>query len=236
MNAAGLYVPEEVVSATLMASATTGDVLTVKSDDTVHPRTITGAGGIAVTVNADDIEIDGSAISGGSAMAVLYDSGALGSPANAIDTGAAGIAGGHDVLEVWAMLRTDEAVARSTVIMRVNNDSGNNYDTQRVSGVNATASSQAVLAQSSWLMTCTGASCAANVFGVSRTSIPFYTATVAHKTGENVHGNADTTAANSAVSAYMLTWRNTAAITRMSFTAPSTKNFIVGSRVIIYGR
>jgi hypothetical protein len=72
-DAADAYVLTEPVNAADMAAATTGDVLTVKADDTVHPRTITGAGGIAITVSADEIEVDGSAISAGASGLVLLD-------------------------------------------------------------------------------------------------------------------------------------------------------------------
>jgi hypothetical protein len=72
-DAADAYVLTEPVNAADMAAATTGDVLTVKEDDTVHPRTITGAGGIAITVSADEIEVDGSAISAGASGLVLLD-------------------------------------------------------------------------------------------------------------------------------------------------------------------
>lgn len=70
-NAAGLYVPEEPVSSTLIASATTGDVLTVKSDDTVVPRTITAGTDITVTVAASTITIASTA-SGGSGGGVWW--------------------------------------------------------------------------------------------------------------------------------------------------------------------
>jgi hypothetical protein len=234
-NAAGVYVQGEPTDATLMASATTGDVLTVKSDDTVHPRTITGAGGIAITVNADDIEVDGSAIAAGGSV-VLYDSGALGGTAASIDTGASGIGGGYDVLEIWALLRTDQAVAASTIDVRVNNDSSAVYSYQRVSGVNATASANVVAGATSWQISAVGASMASGVFHVIRMTIPFYTETVAHKAAEILHGRHDTTAANGSIEARALRWASTAAITRMAFIAPSTFNFIAGSHVIIYGR
>jgi hypothetical protein len=172
----------------------------------------------------------------GSGAIVLYDSGALGSPAASIDTGAAGIAGGYTVLEVWALLRTDQAVAASTIDVRVNNDSSAVYSYQRLTGANATASANVVAGATSWQISAVGASMASGVFHVIRMTIPFYTETVAHKAAEVLHGRHDTTAANGSIEARALRWASTAAITRMAFIAPSTFNFIAGSHVIIYGR
>jgi hypothetical protein len=236
-NDAGGYVVEEPIDSALMASATTGDVLTVKADDTVHPRTITGAGGIAITVNADEIEVDGSAISAGGALATLYDSGALGSPAASIDTGAAGIAGGYNVLEVFALLRLDQAVANGTTLMRFNGDSStSNYFRQRLTGANTTASAGINNGAAGIDFNSPGSSSIAGSFGPMRCSIPFYAETTAHKSLEMTFGNGDTTDANKQAQVYVARWDQTTAISQISFHAPAGQNFIAGSHVIIYGR
>ena len=53
---------------------------------------------------------------------------------------------------------------------------------------------------------------------------------------ETTNGNADTTQANRRGRLEIWRWRSTAAITRLTLTAPATKNFIAGSRLLIYGR
>ena len=165
----------------------------------------------------------------------LFDS-TLGASANSIDTGAAGIAGGYDILEVWLILRTDEAVVASTASITVNNDTGSNYDRQFVRGDNITASASQGAAEAAWLLTAPGTSCASGVFCCIRLTIPAYTQTTANKIAECTHVRVDTTAANKRAELEGLHWRSTAAITRMAVTAPSTKNFVAGSRMIIYGR
>jgi hypothetical protein len=234
-NAAGLYVQGEPTDATLMAGATTGDVLTVKSDDTVHPRTITGAGGIAITVNADDIEVDGSAISSGGS-AVLYDSGALGSPAATLDTGASGIASGFDILEIWIIARTDQAVAQSATNLTFNADTGANYDRQFDRGADTTASAGGTAGGNALGMLTAGTSTDTGVFSIYRVTVPFYTETTAHKVCEITDGSADSVAADRRVNVQVGRWRSTAAITRVTFTAPGGQNFAAGSHMICYGR
>lgn len=76
----------------------------------------------------------------------------------------------------------------------------------------------------------------ASVFGVWRFLVPAYAQTTAFKVVDSTGGQCDTTA--SRCDSYTLTgtWRNTAAITRVAINAPPAKNFIAGSRMIIYGR
>jgi hypothetical protein len=66
--------------------------------------------------------------------------------------------------------------------------------------------------------------------------VPFYAETVAHKMTELTNGQASSTVADNRSNTEFHRWRNTAAITRIAFHAPSTFNFIAGSHVIIYGR
>lgn len=172
----------------------------------------------------------------GSLPKKLFDS-TLGTAASTIDTGAAGIAAGYDILEVFLLLRTDEAVGASTCLLSLNNDTGSNYDRQHVRGANATASAAATTGETGgWGLSISGTSEAAGVFTVVRVTIPFYAQTTAQKTAECVYGRADTTNTNNIANAIIMQWRNTAAITRMAITAPATKNLIAGSRMLIFGR
>jgi hypothetical protein len=166
----------------------------------------------------------------------IFDS-TLGSSASGIDSGAASIPSGFDVLEVWLILRTDEAVAGSSCKILVNNDTGANYDRQNIRGVNTTASAAGGLGTTDgWTINIAGASCAAGVFSMVRMSIPAYAQTTAQKAMEFVNSRADTTIANCLVEIQAFNWRSTAAITRIAVNAPASQNFVTGSRMIVYGR
>lgn len=220
--------PEGVVTAAVGAFYVQTDASTA-SDGVWYKQT--GAG------NTGWVQIVASAGTGGG-VTVLYDSGALASPANSIDTGAGGIAGGYDVLEIWAVLRTDETVANSGCHLRFNNDStAGNYQRQRLTGANTTASAGIGGGSATSVdVGVAGANCATGDFSIVRCTIPFYTETTAHKAVEVEFGNPDDTDANKSVQINLARWKDAAAITRLSLTAPAGKNFVAGSHVIVYGR
>jgi hypothetical protein len=214
-NAAGLYVLEEPISAALVAGASAGDVVSVAADGTLELTTPLGGVGSGATV--------------------LYDSGALASAANSIDTGAGGFSGSHDLLEIVLYGRTDESVAWSTIAFTFNSDSGSNYTRQRLSGRNGSASASYANGETSVNPFVAGAICGSNVFGTVHLLIPFYAESTGHK---NIHGDHAVldTSGNSASDHYMWRWASTAAITRVTATAPSGKNLLTGSHMIVYGR
>jgi len=153
-----------------------------------------------------------------------------------IDTGAAGIPPGFNVLEVFIIARSNEAVVGSQLDVVVNADTGNNYDREFVRGDNVTASASNGNAQPNWPIVIAGASCAAGVFSYLNITLPFYAQTTAFKTGALQHIRVDTTVANSRAELQGLLWRSTAAITRLSISAPAANLLLAGSRMLIFGR
>lgn len=213
-NAAGLYVQSEPISAALVAAASVGDAVTVAADGSLELTTP----------------------SGGAGATVLYDSGALASAQNAIDTGAAGIAGGHNVLELWILARITNTSA--VLNMTFNNDTGANYHRQFVRGVSTTVSANTGSAENAFLLTTTvGGTHAASNFGILRITVPFYVDTTAYKIIECFAGNADTGGTtNRRAEAQIGVWANTAAITRIAVAANAGLTLVAGSRMIVYGR
>lgn len=142
-----------------------------------------------------------------------------------------------DLLEIYMLIRTDEAVTSSTTNVTLNNDGGANYDSQRVTGNNVTASAANALAGTSWQFGLDGASSAANYFSMLSLTIPAYAATVAYKRGAMQETKGDSTAANDVTGQRTLTYRSTGAITRLAI-APNTagKKLKVGSQLLIYKR
>lgn len=167
---------------------------------------------------------------------VLYDSGALAAPAASIDTGAAGVAGGYRMIEVVVIGRTDETVLTSTCAIRFNNDSGANYNQTHAGWDSGGVSSGSIVGNTGILMPMPGSTFTASSPGMWMYTVPFYADTTFHKVSQHAGNRAGNTAGNNIVYNVTGTWRNTAAITRVAIFAPTGKNFIVGSRMIVYGR
>lgn len=144
------------------------------------------------------------------------------------------IPAGYRVLEVIAIIRTTEAVDLSGFNMIFNNDSGANYDAQRLSAVHTTVSGNAAPASSAITNNAAGANQNAGAAGIMRMIIPGYDQTIFHKTVEVYNGNSDDTTTNNRVDVRVNRWKSTAAINRITFT-PTGGNFLAGSRVIVYG-
>lgn len=176
-----------------------------------------------------DHNTDGSHIS-----SILFDS-ILGSDTASIDTGASGIAGGYNILDVYIISRTTQAVVGSSMIVRVNNDSGAKYDLQEIRAANTTLAGTQALAQTGWTFLSFGTSAETGAATYLRFSIPGYDLTTFHKVGEGVLSANEDTAAENRLRMHAMRFKDTAAITRMSVTAGSG-NLLTGSRLLIYGR
>lgn len=210
-----------------------GDLIAGSAADTAA-RLAVGSNGKVLTANsAQSTGLEWVTPTG----ALLFDSEVAGADAASIDTGASGIAAGYKVLEIWLYARTDEAVAKSVVDITLNNDSGANYDAQRITGDNATAAAGAGAGATLFQVFVPGASAAANFFGGFRITIPNYTGTVGYKFIELVGGMNDTNNANQHAAVRIFNYRSTTAISRLAV-APDTaaKKFKVGSRLTIFGR
>ncbi len=174
---------------------------------------------------------------------LVYRYTVTGSDKTSIDTGADTADAGSndwtngDLLEVWFLLRTDEAVALSSVDITLNNDTGSNYDRQSVTGVSSTASAGQQLGNANWPIFAAGASEAANFFSASRLTIPGFGLTSSYKVAEYVGGKNDTTGGNNRIDVHALTYRSTSAITRLKIIPDTSgKKLKVGSQLLIYKR
>jgi hypothetical protein len=174
---------------------------------------------------------------GGSGIgALLFDS-TLGADAASIDTGANGIAQTQNVLEIWILARNDDAAAASGALITLNNDTGANYDSQRVTGINVTPTAGFAVAANNWSVGIHGAGGTAGYAGVLCITIPGYTQTTFNKTGTLLVCQPDGAAANENASLTALGYRSTAAVTRAKVAVGGAGTVLkAGSRMLILGR
>jgi hypothetical protein len=195
--------------------------------------TLAAGSNVTLSVAGQTITIAASG-GGGGGLTPLFDQ-TLAAAAAAIDTGAGGIAGTASHLRVVALVRTTQAVVASTVLLTLNNDTGNNYDRVRTETINATVNGATTVAAANVAVSCAGASVGnASLFTPIIFEIPCYVQTAAHKSGVFSSGIPDSTAANARADNGSFLWRNTAAISRLALTAGSG-NLAAGSRVTVYG-
>lgn len=191
-----------------------------------------------VTVSADGIVTSASqvGISGisGTGLVLLFDT-TLGAPAASIDTGVGGIASGHSVLIVYAIVQAATASVQRVGGIRFNNDSAANYDRQLQSAQNLTQTDAGQAANSAIISVIHGNSGSTSYPGIVSMVIPAYDSTTFWKVCQLSYGLVDATVANDLAAAYVQGWRNTAAISRMSIFDNGGGNLSTGSRLIIYG-
>lgn len=218
----------EIVRVTNIA----GDVFTItRAQEGSSARSILVGDQIGNTITAKVItDIENTL---GTGATVVFSS-TLGADTASMSTGANGIPAGFHAIQILLLLRTTEPSTASTVLLTINNDGGSNYDVQRVSGVNATASAANALTGTSWGYGCDGASSAANFFSTVFITIPFYANTSAYKRANTLFAKGDSTATTDAVSALNQTWRSTAAINQITVTAPATFKLAAGSAMVIF--
>lgn len=177
----------------------------------------------------------GKLAAGLTGLYLLFDSTLVADSAAGFDTGANGIAQTADNLIVYLTARTDEAVVVSSCIVRVNNDSGANYDLQTIDDTNTTITGAQTLAGTSWSVFAIGSSGGAGVASGVTMTMPNYRGTTYHKVVNAEEFGPDTTAANIRYRALALRWRSTAAVSRMSVAPGGAFNLKTGSRLSIYG-
>lgn len=213
---------------------TKGDVIAASGSHAVDRLGVGSNGQVLTADSAQTLGVKWATPSGGG-MVNLFDS-TLAVDTATIDTGAGGISGAYSAIMLVIYCRTDEAVGFSNINLTFNNDTGNNYDRVATQTVNTTASGNVNLAQSQWLVTQPGASCAANVFGSAVITFPNYAGTTGEKSGSGISGVVDTAAGQCAVVNAMYTYRSTSAISRAAIT-PNTagKKLKAGTRFTIYG-
>lgn len=149
-----------------------------------------------------------------------------------------GISGAYNDLILVLIARSTLSATFDTLEMRFNNDSGNNYYTQRIRGAATTASAaESIAASTVGVTNLPGASATANLFGFVVVTLFGYASTTWTKMFEveNIAANALSTGAVNAVYAGGF-WNNTAAITRVSAAGASAQALLTGSQLRIYGR
>jgi hypothetical protein len=173
---------------------------------------------------------------GAGGLTKLFDA-TLGADAASIDTGAAGIASGYAVLEVFVYLRTVLAASPTDLAwIRFNNDtSGASYATvytrtsgTTVNGSNASTSGLEIIAA--------GATAPAGDFTAIRMVIPNYDNTTGWKSVNYTDGFLHDTGGYAYVYNRFGYWKSTAAISRLSVLSQTAATSIkAGSRLTIFG-
>lgn len=146
-------------------------------------------------------------------------------------------------LEIVASIRTDRVSVTDGVALRFNNDSGANYDWVWIDGRNETSTSIPVFGSNDAVADAqieigffTGNSAPIDTFGSFRLLIPFYSSVVSNKHTELTGGRKNTAAReNIFINSSFGVWRNIAAINRVTLLPVFGTNFVIDSRVSVYG-
>lgn len=155
-----------------------------------------------------------------------------------LDTGANAIPAGANILDIYAICRTDEATVASNIGVTFNGDGGGNYDSSRILNTNSAVTGTSAVAAAAIPLQGAGASLAANIATSMRITVPGYAGTTFFKAATVHLGVSDATAANARVAVYGADWRSTAAINQvtLSITSGSGQKFKAGSALYVYLR
>lgn len=140
-------------------------------------------------------------------------------------------------LMLVAYLRANNAAASNTAALRLNGDTGTNYDYQHLDASAATAgAAEGFAANDISLGLIPAASAGAGLFSVVRLIVPRY----AYASGNKVvvgQASSKLAATSTNLHAYRIAgfWRSSAAITSISIRATTSNNFAVGSFASLYG-
>lgn len=140
-------------------------------------------------------------------------------------------------LQVFASVRTDYVGASDRYDMRINGDTGTNYDGERFRSNNTTLDGLAVVAGTwAYIGTCPGAGATAAKATGSKIVIPDYAGTTMHKVVLSESGwVTGTTTSTIGLEYWSNVWRSTSAITSLSFFSENSANFVAGSVFTLYG-
>lgn len=144
---------------------------------------------------------------------------------------------GYRHLEIEWYARGDTAATSTGILLRFNNDSAANYDTQKLWGNAATTTAAESLAATSIAAADMPANTAtAAYFGTGRILIPHYAGTTGNKTAVSNYGYFTANTTGTGFSQQNIgKWRTTAtAITRLDL-IPAAGNFASGSLFILRG-
>ncbi len=211
--------------------------------ETSGPTSLT----IGTIADGNYLKRSGSTLIGGGGSAgqsvLVYRYTVAGSDKASIDTGAdtpdAGSNDwtGADVLEVFMLLRTDNAGAIPSAIVFLNNDgAGTNYDLERFSGTSTSVTAVSSLAQAKWTFNVHGSGGSASYAAQVNLTFTNFAGTTFFKTGLLQQSVPDATAGNNQIFVASLGYRSTSAITRLTVGGSGTDKLKVGSQLLIYKR
>lgn len=141
----------------------------------------------------------------------------------------------HQGLLVLLYARGDKAASVDVVSLRINSDSGANYDRQFVAGNAATTSAAETFGATQFDIANMPANTApANVFGALVLNVPNYVGIANNKIISALTGEKHaTTTGGLTVSNAMAAWRSNSAVTQLTLLA-SGGNFVAGTRATLY--
>lgn len=182
------------------------------------------------------IERTATASSSAGGLVSLFDSTLAGAAAT-IDTGANGIASGHGDLIICLYARSSGAAFGDNVNFFFNNDLAANYDVVEMSANGGAITAPSAFAHAGGIIcNIPGASGTASYFGIGRMTVTSYDAvTAGFKVTESAGGFTYGVITNAQQQQCICTWRSTAAISRLSMNLGTGGNFLLGSRLVVYG-
>lgn len=203
-----------------------------------------GSYGDATHVGSFTVDAEGrltaassTAISGiaGTGMVKLFDT-TIGSAANTIDTGASAIAAGHSDLIVYLIGQCSDAGATASIGLRFNGDSLTHYDWGVIRNNLGSAGASQSFGDSSILFTfLPAASVGGNFAGSAQIAIPSYDQTTFYKSVTGTGGTTGTAISQIQAQTFMGVWASTTAINQITVVDRNGGNFLVGSRLVVYG-
>jgi len=164
---------------------------------------------------------------GAGSSSLVSKQGPLGAPAATFDF--TGIAATFNHIQIIAILR--DSVPGGSALVTFNGDNGTNYDFNKLSSTGATATSANSTSDTRVTGSAEGSTDGANVASMLEIYVPFYSLTTFFKTGY-VRTYRDLSGVP-AFETFAFTWKNTAAINRVTFAATST--YIAGCAACLYG-
>lgn len=160
----------------------------------------------------------------------------LSSPSTTIDSGAGGFATSYSAILINLLLATDDNSGVSIAgTGTFNNDSGAHYDYQQTIASTSVVAAGGASNQTSFPIWGHGATGTTSYAASSQLFIPGYGQTTFFKSGVYWVAVPDATAANIRGGQWAFGWQSTTAISRFIATATSTKHWIAGSSMQVYG-